>query len=104
MRKLYFIISAIISIVGGKALALVMFDSPRDPGGASMRAACIVLVFAIFGVIYQPLRDKYREAAAIRLARYEYRRTKKLEEIDAKNFIRNYELLRSDFLEGREDQ
>ena len=104
MRKLYFIVSAIISIVGGKALAQVMFDSPRDPGGATMRAACVVLVFAIFCVIYQLLRDRYREAAAVRLARYEMRKTLKLEEIDAKNFIRNYELLRSDFLEGRKDQ
>lgn len=104
MKKLYFIISLIISVIGGKTLALVLFDTPRDPGGAAMAAAGFLLIFAVFGVIYQILHSRYKEAAMTRLARYERRKALRFEEIDAKNYIRNYELLRASFLEGRKEQ
>lgn len=104
MKKLYFIISVGISIIGGKALALAVFDTPRDPGGASMATAGFLLILAVFGVIYLILHSRYKDAAMTRLARYERRKALRFEEIDAKNYIRNYELLRTSFLEGRKEQ
>ena len=101
MKKLLFVISVAASIAVGNVLARLMFGPINPAVGGDEITACAILVWAILYLVYELVKRPFREAAAVRLARYTARRDAKFREIEAKRFMMRYEALRRDFLEGR---
>lgn len=86
----------------GVIIARKLFNSPLDPNGCDMIAPCIIMILIVLWAICRTIRQSCEQAAAVRMAAYIDRRDRRFEEIENYTRVLNYELMRADFLEGRE--